>query len=762
MQIFRSPVTAILAVVLVCSLSLCRTSDERRTVAFLVLGPYPDNRPNSKPDWNGGPALISAARLAADRINNRTDILPGYRLKLLEGDSGCNVTTKTALSFVSNAFHGHDENVVGIIGPGCSAAALFLGSLGAKENVSLIQISPAATSPKLNSIEKYNNTFRMLSSSIQYVDTIRELMTENEWNNVAAFYDGNRPYFRASFDHILNASPRDIGFYSVVYDSHIPLSYIKAKYKVVLVFAGASLSRKIICLAYHSKPPLIYPVYQWIFQDKTKDQFLMSFNFTYKGRFYSCSRKQMAKAMEGIILNIYRLRREDSSPMTDVDLVYDEYQGLYQQYLNDALQGLPEHQRTFEDSGEDFAVTYYDATWAMALSLNQSLSLISLSNYSFGNSHDTAIIKSHLRGLEFEGLLGRVAFRNSTQDSVTTIEIHQFEDNDTKIIFYYNGTGLMSTNWTDGSKFVTGAFHKKLHSVHPAATTVILCITLLVLFLVVGLHLIYIFYRKEKSIKASSPNLSHLIFSGCYLILLQCLLIVYKFSGWMAGDTQSHEHAIIMGVICNINIWCYTLGLSLVMGTLCGQLWRIYRIFNHFHSRALYLSDISLILFVICLLTLDLAVLITWIAYDPLLADFRQQEVKYSDNPSEEPVIPIRVQCVCEYYKIWLPVVCGVNVLVSVCVVVLSTLNRRISRKYFKVTKSINIMMYFMMLLLFFIGLALLLENTNIHYFYVLWQLAFLFMVVLVCVFVLLPHAVPICMKLHFISTPDMQENTVL
>ena len=763
MQPSGSLVTAILVAVLVCSVSFCVTSDERQTVAFLVLGPFPDNGTNFKPDWNGGPALISAARLAADRINNRTDILPGFKLKLLEGDSGCNLMTKTALSFASNVFHSpaKNDNVVGIIGPSCSAAALFLGSLGAKENVSLIQISPAATSPNLTCIEKYSNTFRMLSSSIQYVDTIRALMKENEWKNVAAFYVGSRPYTQATFHQMLNKSRRHIGFYSVVYDSYIPLRDIEAQYKVVLVFAGAELSRKIMCLAYHSQPPLIYPVYQWIFHDKTKDQFLMRFNFTYKGTFYNCSIQEMAKAMEGAILNYYRFKRENSSMMTDVDLVYDDYQELYKQYLNDILQELPEDQRTFEENGEKFAVAYYDAIWAMALSLNQSLSQISLSNYSFGNPHDTAIIKSHLSELEFEGLLGKVAFRNSTQDSITTIDIHQFEDNDTNIIGNYNGTELVLN---DSAKFVTGAFREELVSVHLAATAMVLCLTLLILFLVVGLHLIYILYRKEKSIKASSPNLSHLIFSGCYLILLQCFVKVYEFSGWMVGngDTQLHEHAIIMGVLCNIDVWCYTLGLSLIMGTLCGQLWRIYRIFNHFHSRALYLSDVSLVLFVICLLNLDLVVLITWTAYDPLLATFQQQEVKYSDNPSEEPVIPIRVQCFCEYYEIWLPVVCGTNTLVSVCVVVLSILNRRISRKHFKVTKPINIMMYFMMLLLLFIGLAFLLQDTNIHYFYVLWQLSFLLMVVLVCVFVLLPHALPICMKSYFINSHDMQENTAM
>ena len=742
---FCAVATVILAA-LTCSITQ-ETSDERHTVAFLVLGPYPDDRPNSRPDWDGGPALIPAARLAADLINNRTDLLPGYRLKLLEGDSGCNILPKAALSFVSNVFHNQSTNVVGIIGPGCSAASLFLGTLGTRKEVSLIQISPSATSPDLTDIVRYNNTFRMLSSSTQYVDTFCELMKQNGWTNVAALYDANRPYFRSTFDRFydsLNTSPNmNVGYFSPVGNSYIPLSSIEAQYRVVFVFAGASLSRTIMCLAYHSQPPLLYPVYQWIFHDKTIDQFLMNVNFTFKGTFYNCSKQVMAKAMKGVILNIYRFRREDSSTMTDVDLVYDEYQELYKQYLNDTLQGLPENQRTFEDSGEDFAVAYYDATWAMALSLNQSLSNLSLPNYSFGNPNDTAIIKSHLIGLEFEGLLGRIKFRNKTQDPVTTIDIHQFGDDD-MLVGYFDGTNLVLNDST--AKFVTGTFDKKVISVHPAATAVILSLSILVTLLVVGLHLIYIFYRKEKSIKASSPNLSHLIFSGCYLILLQCFLVVYEFSGWTSGtNPQSRKHAITVGVICNAYTWCRAIGLSLVLGTLCGQLWRIYRIFNQFSSRTLHLSDFTLTTFVICLLLLDLSVLITWTGYDPLLANIQLQEIRHSENPSEEPVISIRVLCNCEYYEIWMLLVWGINILVSVCVVVLSTLNRHVSRKHFHMTKSINIMVYFMMLsFLLLIGLSFILEHLDIHYMYILWQLSFLSMVVLVCVFVFIPHALPV------------------
>ena len=108
-----------------------------------------------KPNWKAGPSVIPAVRLAVDRINNRTDILQGYKILLLEGNSGCQNEPTSAYRFVSNIFYDGAfprtfPNVVGVIGPGCSESAVLLGTLGARNDVSLIQISPAATSPLLS------------------------------------------------------------------------------------------------------------------------------------------------------------------------------------------------------------------------------------------------------------------------------------------------------------------------------------------------------------------------------------------------------------------------------------------------------------------------------------------------------------------------------------------------------------------------------------------------------------------------------------
>ena len=230
---------------------------------------------------------------------------------------------------------------------------------------------------------------------------------------------------------------------------------------------------------------------------------------------------------------------------------------------------------------------------------------------------------------------------------------------------------------------------------------------------------------------------SHLIFSGCYLLLLRSLLQVLADSGWMNLTPQSRQHMIVTGVFCNVAVWCETLGYSLILGTLCVQLWRLYHIFNHFRVKHYYLSDQYLASFVVCLIALDLTVLIIWIAMDPLLPRFELHTVEYFDN---QLVFPIRGFCYSQHLSIHYPILWGINILGSVCVVMLSTLNRHISHKHFNSTVSVNVMVYIgNVLSVLCTVISFIVEERNIHYAYILRQICFLSVVFLVCMFIFLP-----------------------
>ena len=717
-------------------------------LCLVALAPYPDSAasPNFRPGWDGGPAVISAARLAAEAINNRTEILEGYRLRLLEGDSGCNVESKAVVSLAGNAFH-RDCPAVGIVGPACSGAAAIIGGVLAREGSNLLQISPSATSPLLADSSAYPNTYRVLSSSLEYVGLYSELIHHNTWNSVATLYDANRIIFLSTFHQFRNRI--NISYSSPVSTSNIPLNDIHTNYKVIFVFAGEELSRRILCLAYHFQPSLTYPVYQWIFQDKREYQFWQNVTFSFMDTTYTCSRQQMMKATEGIILNIYRLKRDDVLSQTDVGFTLKTFYELYQPLLTQHLREINLTRSDYALMAEEWAPVYYDAVWAMAMALHRAQSdlmhfeNLSLSSYKYGNPRATTLIKEQLELLDFEGLSGRIMFRNDTHDTATIINVYQIkynastESSSSILVGYCNDSRL---EITESAEFVPSSFGMVQESVHPVFTVIFTVLILLCTGCVATLHFLVVKYSDSAPVRAASPRLSQLIFSGCYLILFLAFSLVLITSRWFISTIQplSHEHFIVYGVFCNVAAWNVSAGYTLILSCLLVQLWRIYNIFNSFRKKQCFLSDESLVCIVAVLLAVNCVIHLAWVLTDPFLATFTTLEM--IESYEEHPVILLRFKCVSDSVNIFDGITIGFNCFISMCLVVLSILNRHIKKKNFKNTSGVNVFVYvFVVMTLFASYLALAIGNTLLFVF-LLWELCFLISVFIVSTLLFLPR----------------------
>ena len=77
----------------ICSTFSGTAASANKTIYFMAL---PDTG-SFKPSWPGGTAVIHAVKLARDHINERSDILPCYRLEMI--DSGCNIVSKYAIAY---------------------------------------------------------------------------------------------------------------------------------------------------------------------------------------------------------------------------------------------------------------------------------------------------------------------------------------------------------------------------------------------------------------------------------------------------------------------------------------------------------------------------------------------------------------------------------------------------------------------------------------------------------------------------------------
>ena len=723
----------------------------------VVLGPFPD--PVSPPGFEGGPAVVAAARVAANHINNRTDILQDYELKVLQGDSGCGQQLKATLAFVETIFYS-GKNVVGIIGPSCSASTLTIAPLGARDSISLIQIA-TGTSPLLND-ETLTNTFRAVSSSLVYVDSFLKLMEFNNWRRVAILFDGIRLYFKSTFQEFQEKLKADTttvtGFVSAVYDTFLPLEEIQQKnIRIILNFLDVKRAAKLACLAYHLN--MTYPTYQWVFIDRSVRNFNVSVSFVHNGKKYTCNADETLSAMHGAILNQYQLASTDvNSTDTISGISYTDFrEQLIDKLEQDMI--LAGQNVTAIGNPTNYANIYYDAFWSLALALNNSIPEItgrnlSLSNYSYGNCEITSIIRDNLQDVEFKGIAGRMMFQNDTRDAQTTIDLFAIQrDSKGKEIQFkigYFDHNLTFTNIPPGT-FVNDTFTSKPVTIHIAAGVLALIATVAILCVTVVLQIMHIKYYYLRAVKATSPNLTHLIFSGCYVISIAAVIFVVQST---MDFTSTESGSIAYGTLCNAFTWCFIMGYSLIFGTMCAKSWRVYRIFHHFRSQTLSgacIADEALVAFVILLLFIDIILGLFWNVEDPWILKTTEE---FDDTDKRMPVILTQSSCDCENLLVWVGILAAYKGTITMIVVALAISLRRIKRKEFKHTKKINLLVYVLTLV----------EGVCIPLYYVLQSIStyisfiimcvFLNTIVLLCIFLLfMPPFAPMC-KHRFHTSP--------
>ena len=659
--------------------------EDREPLYLLAMASSPDEQVT--PGWAVGPVVIPAIRLAVDHINNRSDVLRDYNLKLLEADSGCTVTSTTIINFIREVFYS-GERIVGIVDSSCSESTLALAPILAQPDVSLLQIS-LATSPTVgNSTRALDTTYSILNS-LQLVSTLKELIKSraDKWNmdsqGVGAIYEAEG-YWLETFEYFKSAvGEQRLNFSFGIVDSYMPLSETiqVGGPRIIFAFMSARLARRVLCLAYRLNPVrLTYPNYQWIFSGRRIIDFMENVTFHLNGTNYTCSQTEMQDAINRTILTVFKLDRDDQSTIDTVAKI--SYTDYLQQYYEYFLHYLNEIQLHRDDvANTTYFNPSYDATWAMALSLNNSTPLLeqeglTLANYSYGHPNVTKIIQDQLLRLQFEGMSGRIAA--SETGLVTTVDIFQVVDGKMKNIGRYcNNTLTLSGNAT----FIN---QSTVLAAHMGFSIPLIIGSILLTAVVVLLQLINVFYSNYKTIKASSPQLNHIIFSGCYIFIAGALNLVIL-------DTFPSSNPVLYGVQCSGFMWSLMLAFSLIFGTICGKIWRIYRIFSHFQAGPVTLvSDYLLIAFVMLLLLLDVIFNVTWNILNPW-----RLIVLYT---LDQGVLIQRSTCVSDNFATYAITFLVYKGILLFLVFYLSILSRGVHKKEFK-SGSINILIYCLVVL---------------------------------------------------------------
>ena len=734
------------------SLSVIAQQQENKTLYLLTLAPFPDERYD--PGFAGGPAIIPAVRLAVEHINNRTDILDGYTLKPVEADSGCANSVNAVTNFIRYVYHSGCR-IVGVVGPACSGPTEMVGKLGASSKGDLLQVS-VATSPVLNDTETYDNTFRAVRSSLVYVDVFLYLIQENGWDRIATLYQaGSRIYYSSTHLAFTQALPKST---SLVFSSPLsdafgyPLEEIRNRVEVRILFAfvSRSFAKKLLCMAYHLG--LTYPDYQWIFHDRHPSEFDgVDVSITLPDNTqYLCNEREMREAITGVVFNIYNLTRTNRTDDTVAQRSYNVYEFEYNQTRNKYLEELADRNVSVDSSDTEtqYSNVYYDAVWALALALNGSLASgdVNLSTYlqSYDQKNVTSVIRNHLFDVDFEGMSGRIEFNRSTHGNIhAMIDIHQVQsDGSPQCIGVYDS---MCSSVNGAGEFIPSSFDEVVLSIPRGLGIFVLSVVIpIVAVTTILLHVANIFY--SRSLRATSPTLNHLAFSGCYLFIVGATLFTIQ-ETWGFSDSSSYE--ILLPVSCCSFMWSTTMGFTLVFGSVCAKTWRLFQIFSSFRHfgfiESLLLHDYTLIGVVVALVILDVIYNVAWNIIDPYTVvverTFNRHSLKV-DN---------LVYCDVDYLWSWVITIVTYKGLLIVTLVYFVFRNRHIAKKEFKHSVQIN-MLVLLLVMVFCVGIPLysiFLKDSQLVFAFVSMIIVLLSTVVLCEVFIFLPPVWPLLKNMY-------------
>ena len=647
------------------------------TLKLLVPLPHPSALPEFHPSWSEGPNVIPAMNLARDQINNSTDLLPCHQLELTYVDGGCDIAATTAVGITTGLFA--ESAVVGMIGPGCSSSSVHAARILNRPDIELVQIHGGG-SFLLEDRNNFNNSIGILGSSRSFVQLSLKLMNKSDWLNIAILYENNRIFYRSTKELFVetlgNLTDRKVNvlYSAAIYTSFYPLDGVRSSLaRIVFVFTAPSHLLKIMCLAYHMG--MVYPAYQWVIASSRLEEFFNEFealsdsgdfSFRYEHKNYNCSL--------GVLLNValnrtfflnYQLMPVNLTEPRYINLSFNQFLELYKERAS-AHKVLQTY----------WAYMFYDAVWAWAKVLDRMLCKDKeiFDNFQYGNKTVSSMIldQFYAPDFEFEGMSGLISFNPNTGFYERPANLYQIHNGEELFVGYNNENDFILL---DNFESISDSFRSEEGNVSRAFLVVFELLQFILLIVVVALHVLTVLYRNSRSVKASSPKLSHFAFAGVYFLLLGLILFLI---------IEIRNHTSADGPICHfVWAWTFPIAFTLSIGTVIVRTWRLYRIFFHYMDPGKFISNTALIAVLIILLSVDVVLATVWTAVDQrkILA-FQQTFEK-----GQALEIVINTSCRSEKYeRIWFGLVVSSKLLMLGIMVLLTWLTRGIPNKTYATT----------------------------------------------------------------------------
>ena len=635
-----------------------------------------------KQSWQIRDEVLPGAEIALRDINEK---MP-FQLTVTELPTESCSSPLALVQFVrqltSTAGGGNVTNIA-VIGAFCKAVFRELIGIASHERIGLTQIalttSPAAVDGR-NSLH-----YQMLPSMTTYTEALTQLMTHVGWTRIGVVFAHTRSSyylemseqviktlqgrgFQTSFsaevdivEHLYSKSNRNI-YNTIRFIQH-------SGAKIVYILLPPIEASVLICLAYDSG--LQWPEYGWIVPDVSLEDVLSIHSFG------NCSQN----AVDGII-SFQKTNTNGSIAMTG-----KSYETYLQEY-NELLLSKVEMQ-TEKLIPNIYANALHDSIWAVALSLNQSLSEVQDYMHQIQQQDDThtqyfklgtqkkvsQIIGQTLANISFPGVLGHISF-DSVHQTQIPITIYQTIDGHYEKLGIYKPHENMTYYEDYPLSRIPSDKLDRVNMFLPAPVGALLMAALVASVLMTVLNtFLSVYYRKEPEIKATSLYLSMIIYLGCYVMYI---------------GTGAHMISSIMyfdgEVVCLAIVWPIYVGADTIFSTILVKVCRIHHVFTYFGRVGKLCSDQSLFVLIILTVLGKVVLLSVWTAVDLYrITDF--ETFHPEGNPPFYKVVQL---CRSRHSATWLTVLPSYTVAIVSILAIVSFKTRKIKRKDFKDTKKIN------------------------------------------------------------------------
>ncbi len=634
--------------------------------------------------------MLPAALIALDEINNSSEILSGYHLKLDVRDSRCDpihaiTELSDSLSGGLNRFIQPQDFNLGILGPNCPEVTKAVAGVVSR-SVRLPVISYGFNSPALKEGED-STLFNTVRSLLQTMQSAIGVLEYFGWTkNIAFMSENSDDIFLTTVENVIKIV--DVQNSKILTDgvSRIPVTVFeviagndnrlvqmfidKVRQNNIRVIVGL-LSQKnaaqVICTAKNGTIP--------------GDGFVYVFVGTYSKNWWKIETDHCLLTSDDVQSAIIL-----SGMTVDPDFV-----------------GILETDNTLNDFVDEFslrlkrwcneppteiitiAASVYDSVWSMALALNESRDEIELA-VSHGLHYDpdtlSAIVRS-LSSTNFNGLTGRVGFSNGKRDGADAIQ--QIQNGSEVLVGWYIDDKVVLTQdlvW-NGNGNVSLSDTPTVIYTNVAPYFLIIVSVFVFAGMVFGLFL-WIFnayHSRHRILLATSQKLNYIIILGLFFGLFSVVILTFLDSP--LGLIMSND---LFKALCIIRIWMLPLSFTFSFGVLFVRAWRIYRVFNNPWKRKRPYKDYHLMLFVIGVAAGDVLILLPWTVIDPYRRFNITSGIDY-ESYSES----ISFSCSSTSSLIWLAILSTYKIAIILAGIVIIILVRKEvkERKIFDDTRSL-------------------------------------------------------------------------